>query len=84
MPPQRRNSDAAAHRKGVQEHGRLTAARSKAVIAEVNALCARLRPHARALIDGFGIPEPLRYAEMLHPENLPQPATDSDSALHHG
>ncbi|MDT5143486.1 MAG: hypothetical protein QOI79_2849, partial [Mycobacterium sp.] len=22
-------------------------------------------------VDGFGIPEPLRYAEMLHPENLP-------------
>ena len=39
------------------EHGRLTAARSKAVIAEVNRLCEQLRPHALPLIDAFGIPE---------------------------
>jgi acyl-CoA oxidase len=30
-----------------------------------------MRPYAETLVDGFGIPEPLRYAEMLHPENLP-------------
>jgi acyl-CoA oxidase len=41
-----------------QEHGRLTAARSKAVIKAVNALCAELRPDARLLVDGFGVPEP--------------------------
>src|SRR4051812_24916354 len=40
-----------------QEHGRLTGARSKAVIKAVNALCAELRPHARTLVDAFGIPE---------------------------
>jgi acyl-CoA oxidase len=40
------------------EHGRMSATRSKAVTAEVNRLCQGLRPHARALIDAFGIPEP--------------------------
>jgi acyl-CoA oxidase len=39
------------------EHGRISAARSKAVTAEVNRLCGELRPHARALVDAFGIPE---------------------------
>ena len=39
------------------EHGRISASRSKAVTAEVNRLCLGLRPHARALIDAFGIPE---------------------------
>jgi acyl-CoA oxidase len=39
------------------EHGRLTPARSKAVIAAVNDLCSRLRPLAAALVDGFGIPD---------------------------
>ncbi len=27
--------------------------------------------HAELLVDGFGIPEQLRYAEMLHPEHIP-------------
>ncbi|MDP9117546.1 MAG: acyl-CoA dehydrogenase family protein [Actinomycetota bacterium] len=40
-----------------QEHGRLTGQRSKAIIAEVNALCATLRPHALTLIEAFGLPE---------------------------
>ncbi|MFN2525487.1 MAG: acyl-CoA dehydrogenase [Actinomycetota bacterium] len=40
-----------------QEHGRLTPRASKAVIAAVNQLCAELRPHARLLVDSFGIPE---------------------------
>jgi acyl-CoA oxidase len=39
------------------EHGRMSGARSKAVTAEVNRLCLGLRPHARALVDAFGIPE---------------------------
>jgi len=46
-----------AERGYYQEHGRLTGARSKAVIKAVNALCAELRPHARELIDAFGVPE---------------------------
>ena len=47
------------------EHGRLSAGRSKAVIAAVNALCAELRPHARTLVDAFGIPERYLAAPML-------------------
>jgi acyl-CoA oxidase len=47
-----------AERGWYQEHGRLTAARSKAVIKTVNALCAELRPDARLLVEGFGIPVP--------------------------
>jgi acyl-CoA oxidase len=66
------------------EHRYLSTERAKAVTRAINDRCRLLRPYAETLVDGFGIPEPLRYAEMLHPENLPQPATDSDSALHHG
>jgi acyl-CoA oxidase len=47
-----------ADRGWFQEHGRLSSTRSKAVIKAVNQLCAQLRPHARALVDGFGVPEP--------------------------
>jgi acyl-CoA oxidase len=41
------------------EHGQLSAARAKAVITNVNRLCRELRPHARLLVDAFGIPEAL-------------------------
>ncbi|MDQ0379220.1 acyl-CoA dehydrogenase family protein [Amycolatopsis thermophila] len=47
------------------EHGRLTSARSKAVVAAVNDLCAELRPHARLLVDGFAVPEPFLRPAML-------------------
>ena len=47
------------------EHGRLSAGRSKAVIAAVNELCAELRPYARTLVDAFGIPEQYLAAPML-------------------
>jgi acyl-CoA oxidase len=46
-----------AERGYYQEHGRLSGARSKAVIKAVNTLCAELRPQARALVDAFGVPE---------------------------
>jgi acyl-CoA oxidase len=52
------------------EHGYLSTGRAKAVTRGINDRCRALRPHAKTLVDGFGIPEPLRYAEMLHPENL--------------
>jgi acyl-CoA oxidase len=45
-----------AERGWFQEHGRLAAARSKAVIAEVNRLCDGLRPLAASFVDAFGIP----------------------------
>ncbi len=47
-----------ADRAWIQEHGRMTAQRSKSVIAAVNELCGTLRPHARTLVDGFGVPDP--------------------------
>ncbi len=53
------------------EHTYLSTERAKAVTRGINDRCRVLRPHAKTLVDGFGIPEPLRYAEMLHPENLP-------------
>ena len=46
-----------AERGWFQEHGHLTATRSKAVIAEVNRLCADLRPHALDLVAAFAIPD---------------------------
>jgi acyl-CoA oxidase len=52
------------------EHRYLSTERAKAVTRGINDRCRKLRPHAGTLVDGFGIPEPLRYAEMLHPENL--------------
>jgi acyl-CoA oxidase len=39
------------------EHGRMSGARAKAVIAAVNRLCADLRPDARTLVDAFGVPD---------------------------
>ncbi|MFY2861787.1 acyl-CoA dehydrogenase [Mycobacterium sp. THU-M104] len=57
------------------EHRYLSTDRAKAVTRGINDRCRALRPHARTLVDGFGIPDELRYAEMLHPENLPGAVT---------
>jgi acyl-CoA oxidase len=46
-----------ADRGWYQEHGRLSSTRSKAVIKAVNALCGRLRPQTRELVEAFGVPE---------------------------
>ncbi len=46
-----------AERAWFVEHGRLPASRTKQLPAEVNRLCALLRPHAASLVEGFGIPE---------------------------
>ncbi|MEW5810040.1 MAG: acyl-CoA dehydrogenase [Actinomycetota bacterium] len=53
------------------EHRFLSTERAKAVTRAINDRCKRLRPYAELLVDGFGIPEQLRYAEMLHPEHIP-------------
>ncbi|CAN5829182.1 acyl-CoA dehydrogenase [soil metagenome] len=53
------------------EHRYLSTERAKAVTRGINDRCRLLRPYAEDLVDGFGIPEQLRYAEMLHPEHLP-------------
>jgi acyl-CoA oxidase len=53
------------------EHRFLSTERAKAVTRGINDRCKVLRPYAELLVDGFGIPEQLRYAEMLHPEHIP-------------
>jgi acyl-CoA oxidase len=50
------------------EHSYLTPGRAKAVTQAVNGLCGRLRPHARTLVDGFGIPEPWLACPLLDGE----------------
>ncbi len=55
-----------ADRAWFMEHGRLTAARSKAISREVNDLCRKIRPLAVDLVDAFGVPrEMLRSEEIL-------------------
>lgn len=54
-----------ADRAWLLEHGRLTSARAKAVVAAVNDLCRELRPHAGMLVDAFAIPEQFLAAPML-------------------
>lgn len=39
------------------EHNRISTGRAKAVDAQVNALCAELRPQALEVVEGLGIPE---------------------------
>jgi len=46
------------------EHGRLGAARSKAITAQVDALCRDVRPLAGELVEAFGIPPEVRRTEM--------------------
>ncbi|RAV12724.1 acyl-CoA oxidase [Mycolicibacterium sp. GF69] len=53
------------------EHRYISTERAKAVTRGINERCRSLRPYAELLVDGFGIPEQLRYAEMLHPEHIP-------------
>lgn len=48
------------------EHRLLSTERAKAVTRGINERCRTLRPFAENLVDGFGIPEQLRCAEMLH------------------
>jgi acyl-CoA oxidase len=46
------------------EHGRLTPARSKAIITAVNELCVELRPHVELLVEAFGIPDEVLAAPI--------------------
>ena len=62
------------------EHGRLTAARSKGITAAVNELCRELRPHARALVDAFGIPESLLAAPIALDPAAAAEHPDADTA----
>jgi acyl-CoA oxidase len=54
-----------ADRAWFMEHGRLSSARSKAITAQVNALCREVRPLAQCFVDAFAIPRELLRAEDL-------------------
>lgn len=47
------------------EHNRISAGRAKAVNAQVNALCAELRPNALEVVEGLGVPEEWLGARFL-------------------
>ncbi|MBW8487508.1 acyl-CoA dehydrogenase family protein [Actinomadura parmotrematis] len=48
------------------EHGRISPAAAKEVVTTVDDLCKALRPHARTLVDAFGIPANLLDVPLLH------------------
>jgi acyl-CoA oxidase len=48
----------------LQEHGRVTGPRCKAVTREVNRLCDEVRGDGGALVDAFGIPDPVLRAPI--------------------
>ena len=48
----------------LQEHGRLTGPRCKAITREVNRLCDEVRGDAEALVDAFGIPDEVLRAPI--------------------
>ncbi|MGW6279195.1 acyl-CoA dehydrogenase family protein [Kribbella sp. NPDC055071] len=56
-----------AERAWYLEHGRLSPARSKAITALVNELCAVVRPSALELVDAFGIPGSAVEVPMVVP-----------------
>ncbi len=47
------------------EHSRISPARAKAIGAQLNALCAELRPHSLSLVEGLGVPADWLGAEFL-------------------
>lgn len=47
------------------EHHRISAARSKALGHQIDALCRELRPHALSLAEGLGVPAPWLSANLL-------------------
>ena len=53
-----------ADRAWLQEHGRISSTRAKALTRTVNRLCAELRPIAGELVDAFGIPDQLLAAPI--------------------
>ncbi|AEF38816.1 Putative acyl-CoA oxidase [Hoyosella subflava DQS3-9A1] len=54
------------HRDWFIMHRFLSVERAKAVRRGVNELVEKLRPHARTLVDAFGIPDAMLRAEMLN------------------
>jgi acyl-CoA oxidase len=62
------------------EHGRLSAQRSKAIIAAVNDLCGELRAHAGLLVDAFGVPDEVVAAPIALGEEARRQATRGKEA----
>ena len=57
------------------EHGWLAADDARRVVTEVNELCRELRPHALALVEGFGVPDALLRAPIgVHADEQHAPA----------
>ena len=48
----------------LQEHGRLTGPRCKAITRAVNDLCKQVRGDGEALVDAFGIPDEVLRAPI--------------------
>jgi acyl-CoA oxidase len=61
------------------EHGYISRGRAKAVTQAVNALCGQLRPQAKGLVDGFGIPEAWLDCPLLDGERDAQAAPTDPS-----
>jgi acyl-CoA oxidase len=57
-------SNIEADRGFLQEHGRLSGPRSKAVTREVNRLCNEVRQQAGSFVDAFGIPDEVLRAPI--------------------
>lgn len=58
-------SSISADRAWFNEHGKISAGRSKAIGARINSLCAQLRPDSLAVVEGLGIPAPWLGAAFL-------------------
>lgn len=52
------------HRAWYLEEGLFAASKSRAIVGQVDRLCAELRPHAVDLVDAFGIPDALLAAPI--------------------
>jgi acyl-CoA oxidase len=64
-----RLSSIQADRGWFADHGKMSAGRGKAIGAQINALCAELRPDALSLVEGFGIPESWLGEERTPPHS---------------
>lgn len=58
-------SSISADRAWFAEHNKISAPRSKAIGAQISALCTQLRPDALALVEGLGVPAPWLGASFL-------------------
>lgn len=62
------------------EHGRLSSPRTKAITAAINQRCRDLRPHARTLVDAFGVPESCIGAPIALGEEAARQDAKADEA----